>query len=350
MRRFLALAGALALSATALRAQQLTVVRSAAVHLFPSAESRRIGAVRAGQKVFLLSELRGYDRVELPDSSVGWIYAEYLRPRTSDALVVRQAGAPAVRDSAHAVAASGTATTTTTSTAATTTPTRATSAPADTARAERAAGGPAAEPSADVAALPHPAPREEHDPACADVGRGNGARTTIDTATDLLKNRVDEGRYHDVAFSEVLRLPWRGLPVRRYEWTDEQRRQVAKDEGAAISLVGYIIGATREGREQTNCELGAADWHDWHIWLVATEAEASHRDKRRAVVVEVTPRVRRLDTGRFDLQQIRRWAREGQRVRVSGWLLLDPDHPDQVGTSRGTIWEIHPVMKIEPVP
>jgi hypothetical protein len=27
--------------------------------------------------------------------------------------------------------------------------------------------------------------------------------------------------------------------------------------------------------------------------------------------------------------------------------MLDPEHPDQVGKTRGTIWEIHPVMKIE---
>jgi len=27
--------------------------------------------------------------------------------------------------------------------------------------------------------------------------------------------------------------------------------------------------------------------------------------------------------------------------------MLDPEHPDQVGKTRGTIWEVHPVMKIE---
>ena len=32
---------------------------------------------------------------------------------------------------------------------------------------------------------------------------------------------------------------------------------------------------------------------------------------------------------------------------VSGWLMLDPEHPDQVGKTRGTIWEIHPVMRME---
>jgi hypothetical protein len=27
--------------------------------------------------------------------------------------------------------------------------------------------------------------------------------------------------------------------------------------------------------------------------------------------------------------------------------MLDQEHPDQVGRTRGTLWEIHPIMKIE---
>ena len=34
-------------------------------------------------------------------------------------------------------------------------------------------------------------------------------------------------------------------------------------------------------------------------------------------------------------------------VRISGWTMLDPEHPDQVGKTRGTIWEIHPVMRLD---
>jgi hypothetical protein len=28
-------------------------------------------------------------------------------------------------------------------------------------------------------------------------------------------------------------------------------------------------------------------------------------------------------------------------------LMLDPEHPEQLGKTRGTLWEIHPVMRIE---
>ena len=35
------------------------------------------------------------------------------------------------------------------------------------------------------------------------------------------------------------------------------------------------------------------------------------------------------------------------QVRISGWLFFDPEHPDQLGVTRATLWEIHPVMQID---
>jgi len=71
--------------------------------------------------------------------------------------------------------------------------------------------------------------------------------------------------------------------------------------------------------------------------------------RRKRLFVEITPRVRAgaSNASAFDKAQIQTWARDGQRVRISGWLLFDPDHPSDVGSSRGTIWEVHPVMKME---
>ena len=34
-------------------------------------------------------------------------------------------------------------------------------------------------------------------------------------------------------------------------------------------------------------------------------------------------------------------------VRLSGWLYFNPDHPQDVGRTRATLWEISPVMQIE---
>ena len=73
MRRILMLVGALVLPAPALRAQQLVATRSSLVHLLPAAESRRIGAIRSGEQLVLLTQVNGYDRVLLPNHSVGWV-------------------------------------------------------------------------------------------------------------------------------------------------------------------------------------------------------------------------------------------------------------------------------------
>ena len=62
------------------------------------------------------------------------------------------------------------------------------------------------------------------------------------------------------------------------------------------------------------------------------------------MVVEVTPRVNALRSGWTDSAFS---GLVGQQVRISGWLMMDPAHPDQVGQTRGTTWEIHPILAIE---
>ncbi len=199
-----------------------------------------------------------------------------------------------------------------------------------------------------IANLPKVTPKEAGDGQCADIGAPTRPGSPVDTGTDLLKNRIDDGQYADVPIRSVLALPWQNLPRRRYSWSAAEAAKVAQYESAAITLTGYLISVKQEGPEATNCELPSAAWHDWHLWLVATEAEAAARDKTHAVVIEITPRVRALGRQSWDMHQLSAWARAGQKVSVSGWLLLDPDHPDQVGKSRGTIWEVHPVMAIGP--
>jgi len=62
--------------------------------------------------------------------------------------------------------------------------------------------------------------------------------------------------------------------------------------------------------------------------------------------LEVTPRVRARHKS-WRLTNLRRFVTQQSRVRISGWLLLDQEHPEQLGKTRVTLWEIHPVLKIE---
>ena len=61
----------------------------------------------------------------------------------------------------------------------------------------------------------------------------------------------------------------------------------------------------------------------------------------------MTPRVRAAHPG-WSIDRICNLLVMPQvQVRVSGWLMMDPNHADQIGQSRGTTWEIHPILAIE---
>src|SRR5262249_14422203 len=66
----------------------------------------------------------------------------------------------------------------------------------------------------------------------------------------------------------------------------------------------------------------------------------------QALVIETTPRVRANHPG-WTVNKLTPWLDSTDQVRISGWLMLDPQHADQVGQFRGTIWEIHPITRIE---
>ena len=41
------------------------------------------------------------------------------------------------------------------------------------------------------------------------------------------------------------------------------------------------------------------------------------------------------------------WLTGDDPVRISGWLMLDPEHRNHLNRYRNTLWEIHPLTKVE---
>jgi hypothetical protein len=197
-------------------------------------------------------------------------------------------------------------------------------------------------PSGPIAGLPEmtvkPKPVNEPFKGCPPEGDGG------DPVLNRLKNRIDESNYIAVPFDAIEQLQWpTGVERRkRANWSASDSTAVALYEGIPVAVEGYVAGSRQEGPESPNCHGADAEFRDFHIWLTKTAGE----DRKQSIVVEVTPPVRaRHPNWRTDL--LGQIARKDQRVRISGWLMLDPEHPDQVGKTRGTIWELHPVMKIE---
>jgi hypothetical protein len=304
MMRFRCYTLALLLTPALLPAQDAHTTHAAALHRTWAATSEVTGHLDIGAAVTTLSHRSGYTHVQTAAGAKGWVYSRWLA----------QGSAPITPPAPPA---------------------------------------PGIPPLSDIESLPKPPAQEAGLAACADVGMGT---QRLDSATNLLKNRVDENTWNEVSVAAVLALPWQGMKTRRYLWDPDDSTRTAAYEGAPISVTGFIFDVQKEDPEATNCGKDPEEWHDWHMWVVETAAEVNDNNKRKSIVVEITPRVRMKFPGRFDIDQIRQWRTDRQRVVVAGWLMLDPDHPSHAtGTannapSRGTIWEIHPVMNITPQP
>ena len=127
---------------------------------------------------------------------------------------------------------------------------------------------------------------------------------------------------------------------RRSSWNGSAYRYVNAQEHRGLRIAGYLIHAKESGPESCN---GYSDsLRDYHLWL----SDAPTDEKSSGVVVEITPRWKRVHP-EWRLHTFERLAQAHAHVRISGWLMWDEEHPDEVGKSRGSQWEIHPVTNFE---
>ena len=97
------------------------------------------------------------------------------------------------------------------------------------------------------------------------------------------------------------------------------------------------------GSEATNCHYsGHHKFVDIHVALVKDFDDL----ESEALVVEPTPRFYSKHPKWVWLKLI---DLEGgnEPVRISGWTLYDPSHGPHMGKHRKSMWEIHPITKIE---
>jgi hypothetical protein len=159
---------------------------------------------------------------------------------------------------------------------------------------------------------------------CPPEGKRKSAKGFYDPTLNELKNR-------DIA------------PTRKHArsvWSDKATEAVADWEATGATVEGRLIAIRNQGPESCNCY--SSDFVDIHLWI-ATKASASAKPTR-SVVIEISPRNSNLQALHDQLVQL---AKKGTRIRVTGWMMWDEEHGSEVGKSRGTLWEIHPVHKIE---
>ena len=107
-------------------------------------------------------------------------------------------------------------------------------------------------------------------------------------------------------------------------------RQPGADENQGIVLEGYLLGAKQSGPESANCHSRTD--RDFHVWIgndqPGSVAEASAM-RAHSVVVEPTPWSQRSHQN-WRLQNFLRLRDQRAKVRIHGWLMYDPEHPDQI--------------------
>lgn len=173
------------------------------------------------------------------------------------------------------------------------------------------------------------------------------------------KNRIDESAsYFPVDFAEIANLdfPDGVKGTSRSDWSASDKEAIAKNEGIPIVVQGFLAlvnnakpgepkliqGARPEGKESCNCKSEKPKQIDFHIWLLAHATD----NRKGAIVVEMTPRVR-AHHPTWTVDRLTSLAKNKTPVRISGWLMLDGQHPEQIDKTRAGLWEIHPIMKVE---
>lgn len=279
--------------AVAAKADYVVAARHAVVHQNADSGSAAVVEVERNASLALIDadQTDGYYHVQIPGSAQqGWVYRTFVR---------RYAGSPAPAGTA----AAGTST-----------------------------------PSAGIAAAGsttgvfHGCPPE-----------GDGG----DPDLNRLKNRdlsPPANGVRDVTVSQLIEeLPVNAADMgrkKRSAWTAEARSEVGDLERHGIRVQGVLIMAKVEGPEACNCH--SATYVDHHLWL----ADDADTDRTEAMVVEISPRLLGDHPAWKDanLQQL---VKDKTPVRITGWPMWDQEHPEQLGKTRGTLWEIHPIHQIE---
>jgi hypothetical protein len=170
--------------------------------------------------------------------------------------------------------------------------------------------------------------------ACDQQGIGRAKPHTRKAAINVLKNRtMAPVTVRPVSVADILAYP---------------KAEDKNLETQGVILTGQLLQQVPEGAESPNCGTR----FDYHIFVGAVDKahpEGTHLTKARqrllkkhSVVVELTPNIQDLHPNWGDNLE----SLVGKNVCFTGWLVYDYAHAPQLGHTRGTLWEVHPITGI----
>jgi hypothetical protein len=166
-----------------------------------------------------------------------------------------------------------------------------------------------------------------------------------DSLLNIKKNRwFVPQEYTDMAIGDMINLPHDILTAigseERSKWTPADSAQAAVSEAKGIRVTGSFINVREEGNE--SCNGNDSSYHDFHLWI----ADSSGKGESGSIIAEATP-FWKEQFPKWQLSTLENLANSHTPVRISGWIMWDEDHPEYVGSSRASLWEIHPMTKFE---
>jgi len=298
------------------RATDALMLHDGTLRADPSARQAPVATLEKDQDVEILDATpqNNYLHVRTAEHQEGWVYAKNLEMRTAVAAPQARVRKPAPAKPKPAGAQ-----------------------PAPTAPLD---GIVTDIPGTWDAPVPAETTFEGPDGTCGPTGDGG------DTFTNLRKNRTDVPKaYHEVSWSALQALPYPVAGRSLDEWTPDQVAQIKPYEGVAVTVTGFITAVKVQSHgsgESTNCHFVNEEEVDWHVPLVQNARDGEDT----SIVVETTPRVRQAHP-KWTPQALSPWVKSEAPVRISGWTLLDPEHRAHLGKYRSTLWEVHPITRIE---
>lgn len=179
---------------------------------------------------------------------------------------------------------------------------------------------------------------------CPPEGKGG------DPIANRLKNRgATPTSFQEMDVPQFLAsfTPDMHTPKNRAEFTAPQKEAIEPREQEGIALTGYLLMVKQGAVAAANCEDKKR--RDFHLWIGKIPEhykDMAKKARAKAVIVEPTP-LWQAQHPTWRLHNLEKLAKQGALVRISGWAFYNPEHPNEFGKTRGTLWEVHPVTKIE---
>ena len=174
-----------------------------------------------------------------------------------------------------------------------------------------------------------------------------GRARRFDPYLDALKNldipppSVIRNRYTVTQLINALssRLPKTKFNRSRWSTTDQDTAAVWERHG--VTVEGYLLAVKRENEEACNCR--SSTYVDHHLWLAASPSAS----KAASIVVEVSPRTWPRQPNWSNAKTFRPIINAKTKVRITGWLMWDYEHKEQLDNTRRSLWEVHPIHSIQ---